>query len=83
MADNKMKNIRVEKVVLNIGTKGDTEKLKKAVSLLTTISKKKVVETHAKKRLAAWKIRPGLPIGAKITLRGKESEELLIRLLQQ
>ena len=76
-----MKNIRVEKVVLNIGTKGDTEKLKKAVSLLTTISKKKVVETHAKKRLAAWKIRPGLPIGAKITLRGKESEELLIRLL--
>ena len=76
-----MREVKIEKLVLNIGTKGDVEQLKKAVTLLGSISGKKVVETHAKKRLAAWKIRPGLPIGAKVTLRGKDAKELLIRLL--
>jgi large subunit ribosomal protein L5 len=79
--ENKMRGIKIEKIVLNIGTKGDTNMLEKAKSLLTTISKKKVVETVAKKRIAAWKVRIGLPIGLKVTLRGKEAEELLNRLL--
>ena len=79
--ENKMREIKVEKVVLNIGTTGDTEKLKKAVALLSTISGKKVVETHARKRLAAFKIRPGLPLGSKVTIRGDAAEKLLVRLL--
>jgi large subunit ribosomal protein L5 len=78
---NKMRQIKVEKIVLNIGTNGDPERMKKAAMLLKNISHKKVVETHSKKRLAAWKIRIGLPIGVKVTLRGKEAEALLKRLL--
>jgi large subunit ribosomal protein L5 len=78
---NKMRQIRVEKIVLNIGTNGDPERMKKAAMLLKNITHKKIVETHSKKRLAAWKIRIGLPIGVKVTLRGKEAEELLKRLL--
>ena len=80
-SENKMREIKVEKIVLNIGTKGDAEQLKKGVSLLGTISKRKPIETCSKKRLAAWKIRPGLPIGTKVTLRGKAATELLMRLL--
>ena len=81
VAENKMREIKIEKIVLNIGTHGDTANMEKAKSLLCKISKKKVVETTAKKRLASWKIRIGLPIGIKVTLRGKEAEELLGRLL--
>ncbi len=80
-SENQMREIKVDKIVLNIGTKGETERVKKAVSLLTAISGRKVVETTAKKRLAAWKLRPGLPIGSKVTLRGKFAQELLTRLL--
>jgi large subunit ribosomal protein L5 len=80
-SQNKMRDIKIDKVVLNIGTKGEPERLKKAVSLLKSISKKEPVETTAKKRLAAWKIRPGLPIGSKVTIRGKAAEELIKRLL--
>jgi large subunit ribosomal protein L5 len=79
--DNLMRQIRVEKLTLNIGTKGDPEHLKKGVSLLTAISHRKVVETKAKKRLAAWKLRPGLPIGAKVTLRGEYAEKIFKNLL--
>ncbi|MBT4114761.1 50S ribosomal protein L5 [Candidatus Woesearchaeota archaeon] len=76
-----MREVKIEKVVLNIGTTGDTEKMKKGVALLSAISGKKVVETHAKTRIAVFKIRKGLPLGSKVTLRGKDAEALLLRLL--
>lgn len=79
--DNKMKEIKIEKVTLNMGTNGDPERMKKAVALLGKISEMKVVETKAKKRLAAWKLRPGLPIGAKVTIRKKRAKEILKDLL--
>jgi len=78
MAD--MKEIRIEKLTLNIGTGKPGPELEKAVKLLSNITGKKPVETMTSKRIPTWGIRPGLKIGCKVTLRGKEAEALLKRL---
>ena len=78
---NTMKEIKIEKLTLNIGAGRDEKVLKKAVKLLKNITGIDPVQTTTKKRLAAWGLRPGLPIGAKITLRGEEIYELASRLL--
>jgi len=74
-----MKNIRIEKLVLNIG--GTGEKLEKGVILLKKISGKTPVKIQATKRIPTWGVRPGLEVGTKVTLRGKDAEDLLRRLL--
>ncbi len=76
-----MKQIRVEKVTLNIGAGKDTQLLNKGVKLLQDLTGIPPVKTVTNKRIPAWGLRPGLPIGAKITLRGKEAEEFIPRLL--
>jgi large subunit ribosomal protein L5 len=48
---------------------------------LNKISETKAVKTFAKKRIPTWKIRPGLAVGARVTIRGKPAIELLKRLL--
>lgn len=78
---NQMKEIRIEKVTLNIGVGKPGPELEKALKLLKQITGKKPVETKSDKRIPTWGLRPGLSIGAKITLRGREAEELLRRLL--
>lgn len=77
---NKMKEIRIEKVTLNIGTGEAGNKLTKAMKLLDTISKSKSIATTTKKRIPTWGVRPGLAIGCKVTLR-KNTDELIKRLL--
>ena len=77
-----MREIRIEKVVLNIGSGAEQSNVQKAKTLLSSISGMNAVETKAKKRIATWKIRKGLPIGSKVTLRGPAAEELLTRLLE-
>jgi large subunit ribosomal protein L5 len=79
---NKMKEIRIEKITLNLGTGGPGEPLEKALKLLNKITNMKPIETKSKKRIPGWGIRPGLSIGAKVTIRGKKAEELLKRLLE-
>ena len=79
---NKMRKISIDKVTLNIGAGAEASNVDKAVALLEKISGKKVVKTKAQKRIAAWKLRPGLPIGAKVTLRGAKAIEILKNLLQ-
>ncbi len=66
---NKMKEIRIEKVTLNIGTGEAGNKLDKAMKLLQTLANQKPVPTTAKKRIPTWGVRPGMTIGAKVTLR--------------
>lgn len=78
---NLMKTIKIEKVTLNIGAGKDQAKLEKGILLLKNITGINPVKTVTKKRIPDWGIRPGLPIGCKITLRGKKARELLIRLL--
>lgn len=76
-----MKKIRIEKVTLNIGVGKPGPELEKALKLLKLLSGEKPVETKTQKRIPTWGVRPGLSIGAKVTLRGKKAEELLQRLL--
>lgn len=71
-----MKEIRLEKVILHCST-ADQQKLDKYFKLLEMISRKKPVKTLAKKRIPSFKIRPGLPIGCKVTLRGQDAENIL------
>lgn len=78
---NIMKQIKLEKVTLNIGTGGPGEKLDKALKLLKKLTNKKPVATTTKKRIPTWGLRPGLQIGCKVTVRGKEAEDLSKRLL--
>ncbi len=77
-----MKQIRIEKVTLNIGVGKPGPELDKAMKLLKKITGAKPVETKAKKRIPGFGIRPGLSIGCKVTIRGKKAEELLSKLLQ-
>ncbi|MEM2954592.1 MAG: 50S ribosomal protein L5 [Candidatus Nanoarchaeia archaeon] len=80
-AENPMRKIKIDSLTLSMGAGIEAENVDKAVALLTKISNKKVVKCFAKKRIPTWKIRPGLPIGARVTIRGKEAYELLKKLL--
>lgn len=81
-AENKMRELRVEKVTLNFGAGKEAELLEKGVKLLHIIAGKAPIKTITNKRIPEWGVRPGLPLGCKITLRGKEAVELLQRLLK-
>ena len=75
---------RIKKIVLNIGAgeaASDQKKLQSAVNDLTAIAGQKAVVTRAKKAIAGFKIRTGLPIGAKVTLRKDRMYEFLDRLV--
>lgn len=78
---NAMRNIKLGKITLNIGTGKDQTVLEKGVLLLKNLTKLNPVKTLSKKRIPDWGIRLGLPIGCKLTLRKKNAKELLIRLL--
>ena len=79
---NPMKQIRIEKVTVNIGVGKDLERLEKAKKLLERITGQKPVETLAKKKIKQWDISKGDPIGVKVTLRGKKAEEFLKEVFQ-
>jgi len=75
---------RIEKVVINMGVGeavADHKKLDAAVNDLTQIAGQKPVVTRAKKSIAAFKIRTGMPIGAKVTLRGAKMYIFLDKLI--
>ncbi len=81
---NLMQVPRLEKVVVNMGV-GDALKdgrmLEAAVDDLTTISGQRPVITKARKSIAGFKLREGMPIGAKVTLRGDRMWEFIDRLV--
>src|ERR1051326_834531 len=81
---NAMQVPRLEKIVINMGVgeaTGDQKKLDAAVSELTLIAAQKPVKTVAKKAIAGFKIRKGLPIGCKATLRKARMYEVMDRLI--
>ena len=74
---------RLEKIVINVGCSEARENpkvLDAVVNDLTIISGQKAVVTKAKKSVANFKLREGMPIGAKVTLRGDKMWEVLDRL---
>ena len=75
---------RLEKVVINMGVGSavrDSKKIEHAVSDMTAISGQKPVVTRAKKANAAFKLREGMAIGCKVTLRSDRMYEFLDRLV--
>ena len=76
-----MRNLRIEKVTLNIGAGKDQVKLEKGINLLKNITGLKPVKTFTSKRIPEWGLRPGLPIGCKLTIRKGKAIEILKRLL--
>lgn len=82
--DNVNKVPRLEKIVVNMGVGGaaaDAKQMDGAVADLRVITGQQPMITRAKKSIAGFKIREGMPIGAKVTLRGDRMWEFLDRLL--
>ncbi len=77
-----MRAIKIEKITLNIGAGKDQNKLDKGIKLLKTITGINPIKTKTNKRIPAWNLRPGLPIGCKLTLRGEKAKEILKMLLE-
>ena len=81
---NIMEVPRLEKIVVNMGVGRATQQaslLEGAVSDLTLITGQKPLVTRARRSIAAFKLREGVPIGAKVTLRGDRAWEFLDRLV--
>jgi large subunit ribosomal protein L5 len=81
---NPMQVPRLEKVVINMGVGDalrDGRMLEAAVEDLATITGQKPVITKARKSIAGFKLREGMPIGAKVTLRGDRMWEFVDRLV--
>ena len=81
---SRMQAPKIEKIVINIGV-GDavsnSKLLDEAVNELTLISGQKPIITRAKKSIAGFKLREGMPIGCKVTLRGERMYEFLDKLI--
>ncbi len=81
---NQMQVPKIEKIVINMGVgeaKDNAKVLENAVGDMQTIAGQKPVITKAKKSVAAFKLREGMPIGCKVTLRGEKMYEFLDRLV--
>lgn len=81
---NPMRIPHLEKIVLNIGQGDATQNIKSlegAITDLTAIAGQKPVMTKAKKSIATFKLREGMPIGCSVTLRGDRMYEFLDRFI--
>ena len=81
---NIMEVPKLDKIVINMGVgeaKDNSKVLETAVKELETITGQKVVTTKAKNSVANFKIREGMPIGCKVTLRGEKMYEFVDRLI--
>ena len=75
---------KLEKIILNMGLgegKDDSKLIDRALEDLTLISGQKAVKTNSKKAISGFKIRAGMPIGVKVTLRNRMMYEFLDRLI--
>ncbi len=81
---NPMQVPKIEKIVLNMGVSeavGNSKVLTSVSDELGMIAGQKPVITRAKKSIASFKLREGMPLGAKVTLRGERMYEFLDRLV--
>ena len=79
---NPMRRIMIDKVTLHINVGRRVEKLEKAKVLLERITGRKPVIVKAKKKVPEWEIRPGKPIGYKVTLRREKAFEILKKMFE-
>ena len=81
---NSMELPRLEKIVINMGVGeavADSKKVDAAAKELTQISGQKPIIIKAKRSVATFKLREGMPVGVKVTLRGERMYEFLDRLI--
>lgn len=81
---NVMQVPRLDKIVINMGVgkaTSDSQKIQAAINDLMRISGQKPIITHASKSIAQFKLRKGMPIGCKVTLRRERMYEFLDRLI--
>jgi large subunit ribosomal protein L5 len=78
-SENKMRTLKIEKVVLSCGATG--ERLEKSKKLLEFLTGKKAHKIASRKRIPDFGVRPGLEVGTRVTLRGKAALEMLRRIL--
>jgi len=82
--DNGMQVPKLDKIVLNMGVgeaSQDRKKIESAVEEMTLIAGQKPVVTRARKSIAGFKLRDGMVVGCKVTLRGERMYEFLDRLI--
>jgi large subunit ribosomal protein L5 len=77
MNKNLIEQPRIRKVTVNIGVGKEEERLKKAEKVLKLLTHRKSIRTLSKVTSKDWGIRKGIPIGCKVTLRGKAAENFL------
>ena len=80
-SDNPMRQLRIEKITVNIGVGEAGEKLVKAQKVLDMVTGHKSVQTLSKTVNRDLGIREGMPLGCKVTLRGEDAEKFLARAL--
>ena len=78
---NAMRDIRIDKVVVNIGVGEAGERLVKAQKVLEMVTGHKSVQTSSRTINRDWGIRKGMPLGCKVTLRGDDATAFLKRAL--
>ncbi len=81
---NKLSLPRLEKIVLNMGVGAATQEkkfLETAVEAMSQIAGQKPIVTNARKAISAFKLREGMAIGCKVTLRGQRMYEFMDRLI--
>ncbi len=81
---NKLEVPKIEKIVINMGlgeAKENAKAIENAVNDLSIISGQKPIVTKAKKSIAAFKLRAGMPIGCKVTLRGEKMYSFASKLI--
>jgi large subunit ribosomal protein L5 len=81
---NKMQAPRLDKIVVNVGLGeaiSNAKALESAVADISAITGQRPVVTRAKKSIAAFKLRAGMPVGATVTLRGERMYEFLDRMV--
>ncbi len=78
---NKMREIRIEKVTVNVGCGGDLDKIERAKKLLELLTGENPVITYSKKR-STFGIAKGKPVGVRVTLRREKAEEFLKKVLE-
>lgn len=75
--ENQMRAVRLEKVVINVGCGGDADAIERAKKLLAMLTDKRKPVVTLSKRRSTFGVAKHNPVGAKVTLRGKQAMEFL------
>ncbi|MDP7080678.1 MAG: 50S ribosomal protein L5 [Candidatus Undinarchaeales archaeon] len=78
---NPMRQPYIDKITFNIGIGAEHDLLERAIQLLEQLTGQQPVKTSTIKRIPTWGIRPGQVVGAKVTIRHKAAEALLVQAL--